>query len=178
LDVAASQLTSNIFGSIFAQVATTHSEVGGYFQSMRKAGTMLIPQNNMTIHQIQEAMQFVLDKDRFGRFYLMIDALNETPHSDEVVATLISLCEQNDNLRVLVTSTREPVQGQSLIFVKRMSERAVNADIETYVCQRLLTEGRFKSLNSTSQREVKHHIVTSSHGVYGFPQQTFAAAGN
>jgi hypothetical protein len=129
---------------------------------------MLMPQNNMTVHQIQEAMQFVLDK--FDRFYLMIDALNETPHSDEVVETLISLCEQNANLRVLVTSTREPVQGQGLIFLKRMSERAMNSDIETYVQQRLLTEGRFKSLDPTSQSEVKHRIVTSSDGVYGFPQ--------
>ncbi|EXA31813.1 hypothetical protein FOVG_16955 [Fusarium oxysporum f. sp. pisi HDV247] len=164
LDVAASQLTSNIFGSIFAQVATTHSEVGGYFQQMRKTGTMLIPQNNMTVHEIQEGMQFVLE--RFDRFYLMIDALNETPHSDEVVKTLISLCKQNAKLRVLITSTREPVQGQGLIFLKRMSERAVNSDIETYVDQRHLTECRFKSLNPTSQREVKHHIVTSSHGMF------------
>ncbi|EXL93273.1 hypothetical protein FOIG_13687 [Fusarium odoratissimum NRRL 54006] len=118
----------------------------------------------MTVHEIQEGMQFVLK--RFDRFYLMIDALNETPHSDEVVKTLISLCKQNAKLRVLVTSTREPVQGQDLIFLKRMSERVVNSDIETYVYQRLLTECRFKSLNPTSQREVKHHIVTSSHGVF------------
>ncbi|KAJ3454451.1 hypothetical protein MRS44_018345 [Fusarium solani] len=164
LDVAASQLTNNVFGSIFAQMATAHPDVVEYFQPMMKAGTKLIPQNNMTVNQIQEAMQFLLAK--FDRFYLMIDALNETPYDDEIIETLISLCEKHANLRVLVTSTREPFRDSGLIFLRKMSEKAVNLDIETYVQQRLLTEGRFKWLDPISQSEVSHRIGTSSDGVF------------
>ncbi|CAH0028349.1 unnamed protein product [Clonostachys rhizophaga] len=118
----------------------------------------------MTVLEIREAMQFLLTK--FDRFYLMIDALNETPYDDEVIETLISLCEQHAKLRVLVTSTREPFRDTQHIFVRRMNEPAINLDIKMYVRQRLQTESRFKWLDPISRNEITLCIITSSDGTH------------
>ncbi|KJZ69014.1 hypothetical protein HIM_11589 [Hirsutella minnesotensis 3608] len=166
LDVAASQPINNVFGSIFAQIATADSEVVRYFQPMTKSGPKRIPRNNMTTPQICEAMQFLLD--RFDCFYLLIDALNERPcgNDDDVIETLITLCKKHANLRVLITSTREPFLDSDLIFFRIMSEEDVNLDIKTYVQRRLQTERIFKSLDPAIQSTVSNHIVTSSHGTF------------
>jgi hypothetical protein len=163
LDNAASQPVNNVFGSVLAQIATVRPELVQYVQPMRKTGPQLIPKNNLTLFQIHQVMKFALDL--FDCFYLLIDALNETPYDNVILATLISLCEKHSNLRVLVTSTREPNEESDLIRIRRMSEGGVNLDIETYVRQRLLTESSFRSLTPPSQSEARHTIVSGAQGV-------------
>jgi hypothetical protein len=163
LDIAASQPVNNVFGSILAQMASINPDIIEFIQPLRKGGTQLIPHNNLSVPQIQKAIKFGLEK--FDRFYILIDALNESPFESLLVDTLLSLCEQNQNLRVLVTCTREPSDDLLPIHVRRMSNAAVDVDIEFYVQQRLQTEHSFRSLTKASQEEVKSRLVSGSHGV-------------
>lgn len=163
LDNAATQPVNSVFGSVLAQVTAQRPELVEHLQPIRKTGTKLIPQNNLTVHQIHTLMKVTLEM--FDSFYILVDALNETPHDGIILNTLVSLCEKHPNLRVLITSIRDPPPDSTLTYVRRMNQGVIDLDIETYVQQRLLTEPAFRSLTPTSRNEVRTRIVGGSHGV-------------
>ncbi|KAK1580142.1 ankyrin repeat protein [Colletotrichum navitas] len=164
LDDAASQAVPNVFGSILAQIAATTPEILDYVRPLRTSGSTLIPQNNLTVHQIFDVMREALS--HFHVFYLMVDALNETSHEPLIVRTLLTLCGKHPNLRVLLTCTREPLEDDSRIFVRHMNNNAIDFDIDLYVENRLATEHGFQSLSHNIRAEIKRKVVSDADGTF------------
>ncbi|KAK1671442.1 ankyrin repeat protein [Colletotrichum godetiae] len=164
LDDAASQAVPNVFGSILAQIGTTNPGILDHVRPLRKSGNSLIPQNNLTVEQIYEVLGEALEL--YDVFYLMIDALNETSHESVIVQALLHLCSKHPNLRVLVTCTREPVQPDPSIYVRHMSTRSIDSDIEVYVENRLSTEHSFQSLSDKIRGEIKEKVVSEADGTF------------
>ncbi|KAF6838021.1 ankyrin repeat protein [Colletotrichum musicola] len=164
LDDAASQAIPNIFGSVLAQIGTLRPEVLDHVRPLRKLGDTLIPQNNLSIEQIHEVMDKALES--FDVFYLMIDALNETPHEDLVVEALLAMCKRHECLRVLVTCTREPVRSSPMIYIRHMTTASVDLDIEMYVQNRLACEHSFQTLSSSIREDIRAKIVADAHGTF------------
>ena len=164
LDNAASQPLNAIFGSILAHLVLLRPQLAARVEPLRKTGTYLVPQNNLTRAQIHDVLAAGLAG--LDRFYLLVDALNETPAEAAVVNMLLALCAEHENLRVLVTCTRAPPRVDlGSVYVEKMSEGAVDRDVEVYVRERLKMEPGLKSLSEASKAEVQSKIVQGSHGV-------------
>ncbi|KAF7556362.1 hypothetical protein G7046_g6312 [Stylonectria norvegica] len=164
LDDAASQQIPNIFGSILAQAGSSRPDILHHIAPYKRASASLVPQNNLKITQINEIMEHVLQS--CDRFYILVDALNETRHEQQLVQALLHLCEQHQKLRVLVTCTREPLVPSPRIRERNMVVDAVDHDIETYVLHRLASEPCFCALSPKFQSEVQQKIVSGADGMF------------
>ncbi|CAM1511169.1 Fc.00g086820.m01.CDS01 [Cosmosporella sp. VM-42] len=168
LDDASSQQISNIFGSAFAQVGAARPEILHHIAPYKRSDTSLglVRQNNLTIQQIHEIIAHILQS--YDRLYILVDALNETPHQQELVQALVELCETHEKLRVLVTCTREPflLTTSPLIKLRKMRVRAVDLDIEAYVLHRLESEACFRALSLKMQGEIQQKIVSEADGMF------------
>ncbi|KAF7546581.1 hypothetical protein G7Z17_g8338 [Cylindrodendrum hubeiense] len=164
LDDAASQQISNIFGSILAKAGSSRPEILQHITPYKRTGSSLVPQNNLTISEINEIMAHILDSCE--RFYILIDSLNETPYEEELVQALVHLCEQHAQLRILITCTREPLVPSPVIRERVMQLDAVNNDIESYVLHRLASEPCFRVLSSKIHAEIQQKIVSGADGMF------------
>lgn len=126
------------------------------------SGNSFIPQNNLSIEQVHEVMDKALES--FDVFYIMIDALNETPHEALVVEALLAMCWRHESLRVLVTCTREPNPPSQMIYTRHMSTSCVDLDIDMYVQNRLAIEHSFQTLSPNFREEIRGKIVADAHG--------------
>jgi hypothetical protein len=170
LDDAASQQISNIFGSVLAFAGNLKPEILQHISPYRRANTSLVPQNNLTIPQINEILGHILEACDI--FYILIDAVNETPHEQELVQALVQLCEQYSQIRVLVTCTREPLLKSPCIKELGMNMNAVDDDIDAYVIHRLATEPCFRVLSPKIQAEIQERIAAGADGMYDYSSFT------
>ncbi|KAH7160235.1 ankyrin repeat protein [Dactylonectria estremocensis] len=164
LDDAASQQVSNIFGSILAKAGTARPDILQHIAPFKRSSTSLVPQNNLTVSEVAEIMAFILDS--CDRFYLLVDALNETPHEEELVKALLQLCAQHSKIRILVTCTREPLVSSPAIKERVMDVDFVNNDIEAYVLHRLATESCFRVLSPKIHSEIQQKIISGADGMF------------
>ncbi|KPM43638.1 hypothetical protein AK830_g2938 [Neonectria ditissima] len=164
LDDAASQEIPNIFGSILAKASSSKPEILEHLAPYKRSGPWLVPQNNLTISEINDIMAHILES--CGRFYILIHALNETPHEDELVKALLHLCERHPQIRVLVTCAREPLITSPIIRERGMNTGAVDGDIEAYVLHRLATDPCFHALNVNIRTEIQRKIVSEADGMF------------
>ncbi|KAH7136519.1 ankyrin repeat protein [Dactylonectria macrodidyma] len=164
LDDAASQQVSNIFGSILAKAGHARPEILQHIAPYKRTSTSLVPQNSLSIAEVLEIMAYVLDS--CDRFYVLVDALNETPHEEELVKALLQLCEQHSKIRILVTCTREPLTSSPAIKERVMDIDFVNNDIESYVLHRLATESCFRVLSPKIHTEIQQKIIAGADGMF------------
>lgn len=99
------------------------------------------------------------------RCYVLIDALNETPHHRQIVSLLANMCQNCPNLRVLVSSTSDPPVKGKLILLRLMASSAVDHDISVYVEYRLGNEPSFSGLSERIKTEIKLTMATGAHGM-------------
>lgn len=164
LDDAASQQIPNIFGSILAKACNSRPEILRHIAPYKRAGSSLVPHNNLTMSEINEIMTHVLASCE--RFYVFIDALNETPYEEELFQALLHLCEQHAQIRILVTCTREPLVSSPVIRKRSMKIDSVNNDIEAYVRHRLASEPCLRVLSSKIHTEIQQKIVMGADGMF------------
>ncbi|KAK7422239.1 hypothetical protein QQX98_001762 [Neonectria punicea] len=163
LDDAASQEIPNIFGSILAKAGSSKPEILEHIAPYKRSDNWLVPQNNLTISQINEIMAHILKS--CDRFYILIDALNETPHEQELVQALLHLCEQHPQISVLVTCARKPLIRSPAIRERDMNTGAVDSDIEAYVLHRLAKDPCFYVLSVNIRTEIQRKIVSEADGM-------------
>ncbi len=98
------------------------------------------------------------------RFYVLIDALNETYHQHRIVSTLLSFCQACPNLRILVTCTADPQIESPELQIQRMSNMAVDHDIQVYVQHRLSTEPGLVCLGVGIKERIQQRMAKSADG--------------
>lgn len=120
-------------------------------------------QNNLEISQIHEIMAEIVQS--LECLYILVDALNETPQSQALVAALTELCQEYPQIRVLVTCTTKPQDKSPLIKERTMKTGSVDHDIELYVQHRLSTEPSLRALSPKIQAEIKSKILSGADGM-------------
>jgi hypothetical protein len=159
----ASQLPVNVFGALLAQLCQIRPDMLSEIRLLLKSDNHLIPQSQLSISELIRLLNQVLES--LPPSYVLVDALNETPHYRQIVSLLGSLCHSCPNLRVLVTSTSDPpVKGKQL-SVRQMASSAVDHDIGVYVDHRLKTEPSFIGLSERIKTEIKLTIAAGAHGM-------------
>jgi hypothetical protein len=165
LNNAISQRTINILGSILAQAAQLKPEL---FDSIhvRKPADGLISQAPYTVQEIMSLLQTAMGL--FDRFYVLVDALNETPWQLELLAALTKLLRLCPNVRLLVTSTTPPKidsDDNLEVNVIQMATSHVDHDITEDVLHRLETESAFQALTENTRKTLESSLTTNSHGM-------------
>ena len=160
---AASQLPANVLGALLAQLCQIRPDMLSEIRPLLKSDNHLIPQSPLSISDLARLLTAALEP--LPRCYVLVDALNETPHYRQIVSLLANLCHSCPNLRVLVTSTSDPpVKGKQLL-IRQMSSSAVDHDIGVYIDHRLKSEPSFSGLSERIKREIKRTIATGAHGM-------------
>ena len=98
------------------------------------------------------------------RFYILIDALNETSHQSQIVPLLLSFCRACPSIRVLVTCTSDPQIQSPEISVMRLSSNAIDRDIEVYVRHRLYSEPGFSLLSGNIKERILKRMALGADG--------------
>lgn len=123
----------------------------------------MIPQSQLSISDLARLLTSVLES--LPRCYVLIDALNETPHYRQIVSLLANFCHSCPNLRVLVTSTSDPPVKGKQILTRQMASNAVDNDIGVYVDHRLRTEPGLSGLSERIKKEIRRTMATGAHGM-------------
>jgi hypothetical protein len=128
-----------------------------------KSDNHLIPQSQLSISDLARLLTSVLES--FQRCYVLVDALNETPHYRHIVSLLVNFCQSCPSLRVLVTSTSDPPVKGKQIMIRQMVSNDIDHDIGVYVDHRLRTEPSFSGLSERIKTEIRLTIATGAHGM-------------
>ena len=160
-----SQRTVNILGSILAQAAKWRPEIYDWILP-KNAAPGLIMQAPYTIQEFMPLLHRAMGL--FERFYLLIDALNETSWQPELLATLSHLLHIRPNIRLFVTCTTPPrinAENNSVITIQYMAASNVDQDIAEYVIYRLEMEPVFLSLTRNTRKTIESTVTANSRGM-------------
>lgn len=160
---AATQVPVNVFGSLLAQLCEIRPEMASEIRPLLRPGNRLIAQTLLSISDLARLLTSALES--IERCYMLVDALNETPHYRLIVSLLSKLSQICPSLRVLVTSTSNPPIKGKQILLRQMGESAVDHDIGVYVEHRLTTESSFGNLSERIKMEIKTTMTTLAHGM-------------
>lgn len=112
-----------------------------------------------------------------GQTFLVIDALDECPISDEndsrnkVLALLTELSEWAlPNLHILVTSRKEPDIDEALTPLLNLSSISIQTnqiqpDIHRYIKSQLASDPVLKKWSSLIKEEIEETLIEKSHGM-------------
>ncbi|KAB5572000.1 ankyrin repeat protein [Coniochaeta sp. 2T2.1] len=164
----ASQLPVNVLGALLAQLCQLRPDLLSEVRPLLKSDNHLIPQSQLSIPDLARLLHSALEP--LPRCYVLVDALNETPHNRQIVSLLGNLCHTCPNLRVLVTSTSDPHVKGKQILVRQLSIDDIDHDIGVYVDHRLKTEPSFSGLSERIKMEIKLTIATGAHGMFRWAQ--------
>ncbi|KAI9167209.1 LOW QUALITY PROTEIN: Vegetative incompatibility protein [Paramyrothecium foliicola] len=164
LDSAVTQPLSNIFGSVLAQIGRLRPEFLKHIEPYKRPSSSLIPQSDLTLEQISAILASILSS--LGRLYILVDALNETPHQEQLVRALVSLCASHPQIRVLVTCTRGPSEDHVVIRECQMPTKDVGQDIKLYVNHRLSFEPSFRGLSPNIHAEIRRVVPRKADGMF------------
>ena len=118
--------------------------------------------SNLNIAEIVDLATSALNL--VGRFYVLIDALNETSHQNQIVPLLLSFCRACPNIRVLVTCTSDPQIQCPELSVMRLSSNSIDRDIGVYVRHRLYNEPGFSVLSDKIKERILKRMLLGADG--------------
>ena len=126
------------------------------------------PSEEALLDTLRQMMTFLED------IYIILDALDECEERDELLTDLEHMLSWGDaNLHVLVTSRREQDIEEALKplgdprDIICIQSNLVNADIRTYVHDRLKTDQKLKRWQTKSevQLEIENTLMEKAHGM-------------
>ncbi|KAH8889867.1 ankyrin repeat protein [Thozetella sp. PMI_491] len=166
-DNSASQLPASVFGSMLAELARMRPEIIERIRPLMRQNAS----SNRGSLSISEITEFLISGLALvDQFFILVDALNETPHQLQIVPLLLSLCRMCPNVRVLVTCTAGPQAEYPELLVQRMSGVGVDHDIQVYVQRRLSTEPSFCALSDKIQGKIRQRMAEGANGTFRWAQ--------
>jgi hypothetical protein len=161
-----SQRADKILASIIVQACTTLP--GLYDELSAKFGSLVQQQSPPTIEVVELLQIFISHVRKLDRFYICIDAINESFELEEILEMLSTLVEQCSNIHLFVTSThvyRDSDFGAAKIISSTMNVQSVDHDIATYIDRTISTKIKSTPLNMMVQEEIRKTIIEKSDGV-------------
>ncbi|WKT49340.1 hypothetical protein QSH57_014270 [Fusarium oxysporum f. sp. vasinfectum] len=150
-----SQQPLNVLGSILHQLSEQHPEALEGINQLRKSGEVL-GENSI----LKLTSQYV---SNFDKFYVSVDAINESFSCIEVFEMLLQLVTENSNVRLFVTAISscshwlEDLQLEEppeMIEVD-MGTEDVDRDIDFYITTRISGERLLRRLSNETKLELR-----------------------
>jgi hypothetical protein len=161
-----SQRADKILASIIVQACANIPEL---YDEVSTTFASLAQQKSPPTTEVPELLQlFVRHIINLDRFYICIDAINESSESEEILEMLSSLVEQCDNIHLFVTSThihRHSDFSTAKIINSAMNVESVDDDIATYIDRTISTKTKSFPLDMTIQEDIRKAILEKSDGV-------------
>lgn len=158
---------SAILGSFVAQLCKNNADlwplVEHYNNALAEEHTAA--QKRANLHKLK---QLIIDMcTRSERTLLLLDAPNESPSSDAIVDTFMSILNHTKSARLLITSTEEPNsldQQPKLVRRVNMDVVSIQADIESYIESCIVDIPKLRRLPALLKDEIKQSLVAKSDG--------------
>jgi len=121
-----------------------------------------------SVEQLEEA--FITYAKRLQRIFLCLDAVNECLNATAVASLLLRLAVRCSNLRILTTSTWNPIKEDQKVRIKilviPMDSNSVNGDISIFVDNILATDWVFKNISAELKLEIRSTVLNNAEGMW------------
>ncbi|KAF1816596.1 ankyrin repeat protein [Eremomyces bilateralis CBS 781.70] len=171
LNNASTQQPANVLGSILAQAAERKPEIIEWIRPIRRHDYHLITRNTLSVHELIELLRKSINI--FEEFFILVDALNETPHQGTILSALAELVAVAPTLRVLITCTTDAdtrPETSSMVITRYMAASMINHDIASYVDYRMKSEPVFSCLSKATREQVLETIASTANGMFRWAQ--------
>ncbi|GKU06276.1 hypothetical protein FLAG1_09229 [Fusarium langsethiae] len=165
-----SQQPLNILGSILYQLSEQHPEALEGIDQLRKPGEVL-GENAVFKLTSQYASSF-------DKFYISVDAINESFRCIEVFEMLLQLVTENSNVRLFVTAISscshwlEDLQLEEppeMIEVD-MGTEDIGRDIDFYITTRIGQDRLLRRLSNETKLELREKVLGNAKGMFRYAQ--------
>ncbi|KAF5597611.1 ankyrin repeat-containing protein [Fusarium subglutinans] len=165
-----SQQPLNILGSILYQLSEHHPEALTSIDKLRKSGDIL--GESVLMRLISEHMS------SFERFYISVDAINESLRCMEVFEMLLHLIAVNPNVRLFITAISscshwlddlQLEEPPNMIEVD-MGTGDADKDIGFYIMTRISEERLLKRLSNETKLQLREKVFGSANGMFRYAQ--------
>ncbi|KAF4950764.1 hypothetical protein FGADI_7960 [Fusarium gaditjirri] len=165
-----SQQPLNVLGSILHQLSDQHPEALEGIDQLRKSGEVL---SENAIRKL--IFRYV---SNFDKFYISVDAINESFSCIEVFEMLLQLVIENSNVQLFATAISscshwlEDLQLEEppeMIEVD-MGKEHVDRDIDFYINTRIGEERLLRRLSNETKLELREKILTNAKGMFRYAQ--------
>ncbi|RKL31567.1 hypothetical protein BFJ72_g10971 [Fusarium proliferatum] len=165
-----SQQPLNILGSILYQLSEQHPEALERIDQLRKSGEVL--GESALLNLISEHML------NFDRFYISVDAINESFSCVEVFETLLQIVTNSPNVQLFMTAISscshwledlQLEQPPEMIEVD-MGIGDVDRDIDFYITRRISEERLLRRLSNDTKLELREKILGNARGMFRYAQ--------
>jgi hypothetical protein len=120
-----------------------------------------------SVEQLEEA--FIRHTKRLQRIFLCLDAVNECQDAAAIASVLLRLAARCGNLRILVTTTWNPVKQDPEVglkmFVIPMDSSNVNKDISVFVDNMLAIDWAFKNTSAELKLKIRSTVLNNTEGM-------------
>ena len=107
---------------------------------------------------------------RLDDTYVIIDAMDECTDRETMLNMITQILSWKTNVRILATSRKEEDIYESLqsLTTQQISIESslVDADIRTFISQKLRNDSKFKRLPPEIHSEIETTLVKGAHGMY------------
>lgn len=152
----------NVLGSLVAQLSSTMPAILDDIRPLYE----VVPRNQAHRHPIDVAtLEDAIIKHSSGKtqVVLLIDAVNESSHSERFKTSLLRLADLSTNLRILVTSTTDMISPNHVCAVN-MNAEIIQGDIEAFIHHRLGQDETLRNLSSVQKDEIRSTLTNDADG--------------
>ncbi|KAF5643137.1 ZDHHC-type palmitoyltransferase 6 [Fusarium sp. NRRL 52700] len=165
-----SQQPMNILGSILYQLSEQNPEALESTDRLRKSGEVL--GESAILKLISEHIS------NFDKFYISVDAINESFRCIEVFEMLLQLVIDSPNVLLLVTAISscspwlEDLQMEEPpeVIDVDMGTEGVDRDIDFYITTRISEERLFRRLTNETKLELREKVLGNAKGMFRYAQ--------
>ena len=169
-DDAGSQRVEPMIRSLAAQLCSQSMSIHPFIDTLYKKCSrgLVLP----TLNDLQDALAKLLDT--FDQVYIVLDALDECTEQQQMTIMIKQIARWNKpQLHLLATSRKEWGIEEIMIDLVKEANRtciegkSVDDDIESYIHNRLRTDGRLKRWRKLEkEQEIRETLILKANGMY------------
>ncbi|PYH42439.1 ankyrin repeat domain-containing protein [Aspergillus saccharolyticus JOP 1030-1] len=164
---AAFQEPVNILGSLVVQLSTWDPSVLETIWPLYEATAKShLHRQPIAISALEDALIKHTFDDR--RVIILIDAINENPHHEQLIHALMRIATHAKDLRILMMSTTDLLPGKTCTI--HMNASLVRHDIDKFIPLRLQQDNILNSLSQKMQHHIWETLLAGADGSFRWTQ--------
>ncbi|KAF5574265.1 ZDHHC-type palmitoyltransferase 6 [Fusarium pseudoanthophilum] len=165
-----SQQPLSILGSILYQLSEQHPEALESIDKLRKSGDIL--EGSALLRLISEHLS------HFKRFYVSVDAINESSRCMEAFEMLLHLVADNPNVRLFITAISScshwlddlQLEEPPKMVEVDMGTGDCDRDIDFYITTRISEERLLNRLGDGTKLQLREKVLGNAKGMFRYAQ--------
>lgn len=163
-----SQDPVNLLGSLISQLCDKEHSLWGLVEAAYREAHKGTDLDRLTLSQAQSI--FSQACNALPGLTVFLDAINESEQATTILSTIWRLIDENQNLRVIISSTEELFASAfqdtaASLFTVDMKPEEVAVDIKGYVESWLGKHEKLRSLPRRLKNEIRSRLLLSSEGM-------------